>query len=248
MSNASDSRFTRRCVVRFTVGEPKGSQSSVWRLWTHGNDVYISLRDLTKVKKVSLHPSGRWRNAWAEEHVAKGSPFVAPGQDRATDKWERPPELAPGVTRAFDIVVPASEVTQPQHLDPNSLNGKKIMWVPPAPEGYATYFTVVFTTAAVTATTLPGWPGRNDGTELVWRVNLPNEETVWLITYERPVDPWMQQHLAEFKRSAVPAARRRIEEAGYSSDIEDARAAIYYRNEDLGMRFYIDVSCVELQG
>ena len=131
MSNASDSRFTRRCVVRFTVGEPKGSQSSVWRLWTHGNDVYISLRDLTKVKKVSLHPSGRWRNAWAEEHVAKGSPFVAPGQDRATDKWERPPELAPGVTRAFDIVVPASEVTQPQHLDPNSLNGKKIMWVPP---------------------------------------------------------------------------------------------------------------------
>ncbi len=106
-------------------------QSGVWRLWTHGDDVYISLRDLTKVKKVSLHPSGRWRNAWAEEHVAKGSPFVAPGQDRATDKWERPPELAPGVTRAFDIVVSASDVTQPQHLDPNTLNGMKIMWGPP---------------------------------------------------------------------------------------------------------------------
>jgi hypothetical protein len=150
------------------------------------------------------------------------------------------------LTRAFDIVIPASEVTRPRDLNPKALSGKKIEWVSPAPEGYATYFTVVFTTAATTAGT-SNWPGHNNGTRLIWRTDLPNTETVWLVAHERPVDDWVKQHLAAFKESAVPSARRRMEDAGYS-DIEETRAAIYYRNEDSRMRFYIDVSCVGLLG
>ena len=125
-------------VVRFAVGQPDGPQSSVWRLSVKGNDVYIALREIAKVKKITLHESGSWRNAWTTEQIAKGLPFLAPGEDRATDKW-RPLEWAPGLIRAFDIVVPASEVTCPKHLDPNGFSGKKIEWVPSAPEGYATY-------------------------------------------------------------------------------------------------------------
>ncbi len=228
------------------MGDPKGPQSSVWRLWTHGNEVYIALRELTRAKKISLHSSGVWRNAWTPEHVDKGSPFVAPGQDRATDKWDPPAELWPGLTRAFDIIVPRSEVTRPQHLDPNTLSGKKIVWVPPAREGFATYFTVAFTIAVATAAIVPGWPGRDTGSRLIWRADLPDTRTVWLVAHELPVDDWMQQHLAEFKRAAVPATKHKVKEAGYP-EIEEMRAIIYYRNEDPRMRSYVDVSCVEPQ-
>jgi hypothetical protein len=247
VSQASNSGSSRRATVRFAVGDPTGPQSSVWRLWTRGNDVYISLRDLTKAKKVSLHSSGRWRNAWTTEHVAKGSPFVAPGQDRATDKWDRPPEFSPGVTRAFDIVVPASEVTNPKVPDADTLSGKKIVWVTPPPRDYATHFTVLFTTAEVTAAT-SGWPGRRSmGTQLIWKAELPNRETVWLVALERPVDDWVRQIVTGFKRSALPEGRCKMEEAGYS-EVDDARAIIYVRNEQPRMRGYIDISGEDLQG
>ena len=61
------------------------------------------------------------------------------------------------------------------------------------------------------------------------------------------MDDRIRQHLVGFKESAVPTARRRMEETGYS-DIEETRAAIYYRDEDSGARFYVEVSCIELQG
>jgi hypothetical protein len=230
---------SKRSTVRFAVGRPDGPRSSVWRLWTRGDDIYLSLRDLTKAQKISLHSSGRWRNAWTTEQVAKGLPFVGPGQDRATDKWDRPPELAPGVTRAFDVVVPASEVTEPEHYGAKLPAGKEIVWVPAAPQGFATYCTVVLTAAE---TTVSGWPGRNGmGSRLLWKQGLPNGETVWLIAFELPVNEWLEGLVAGFKRSVFPEGRRMMEEAGYSG-VEEARAAIYVRREEPRMRAYIDLS------
>jgi hypothetical protein len=50
-----------------------------------------------------------------------------------------------GTTKAFMIVVPSSEVTMPRHPEANTafrqkLGKKAVMWVPAAPEGYATHF------------------------------------------------------------------------------------------------------------
>jgi hypothetical protein len=175
---------------------------------------------------------------------------VVPGQDRATDKWDRPSDLSPGLTRAFDIVVPASEVTMPAmpgHPKTNASKAdKKIVWVPTAPNGYATYFTVVFTTAEVTMAT-SGWPGRRAmGSRLIWRAALPNGQTVWLVASELPVDDWLRRMLVSFKGSVLPAGRRKMEEAGYF-DIEEQRALIYGRDEKAGMRWYIDLSAATLQ-
>jgi hypothetical protein len=230
-------------VVRFAVGQPDGPQSSVWRLWVDGNDVYISQRDLTSVKKVSLHESGIWRYAWTAEFVAKAPPFLAPGQDRATDKWDRTTlEFLPGVTRAFDILVPASEVTMPKHAEPAAVSGKKkIVWVPSPPEGCAMHFTVLITTAEVTAAT-SGWPGRRTmGTRFIWKAELPNTQTVWLVALDRPVDDWLRNQVTGFKSSALPVARRKFEEAG-QSELGEARVVLYGQDNEQGPRWCIDIS------
>jgi hypothetical protein len=158
-------RPRRALTVRFAVGDPAGARSAVWRLWTSRtkSDVYVSAWALTSVLKVSLHESGDWRHAFTD---IRGMAHVAPGQDRAMARWERPPEFAQGVTRAFEIIIPASEVTKPPYLERDKdfrpeYADKEIVWVPPAPEGYATHFTVLFTSAEVTAGTLPGLAGAN---------------------------------------------------------------------------------------
>jgi hypothetical protein len=235
VSNTASSPSSNRSTVRFAVGKPEGPRSTVWRLWTHKNEVYISAWSLASDVKISLHSSGDWREALTTEHAAKGSPFVAPGQDRTIDKWQRPAEFVAGATKAFMIVVPSSEVTTPRHPEANTafrqkLGGKAVVWVPAAPEGYATHFTVLFTRPEATAATLPGWPGRKSmGTRFIWRTELPNGQSMWVVSHERP--NIFQRWLAAGKR-----------ELAEFSDTGEPRGCIRGRNRQDGTRFYVDVS------
>jgi hypothetical protein len=153
----------------------------------------------------------------------------------------------PGATRGFDILVLASDVRTPKHPDANTFSGKGIVWVPPAPEGCATHFTVQFTSAELTTEILPGWPGREAmGTRLIWKAELPNGQTVWLVALVRPADDWLRNNVTGFKRSAFRAGRRKFEKAGYS-ELEEARAFIYGQDNQQGTRWYIDISGYDLQ-
>ncbi len=225
-------------VVRFAVGDPAGAQSSVWRLWTSGkhSDVYLAARTVAQDLKISLHESGNWRHAFTSEHLSGPSPFISPDQDRAVSKWQRPPEMAPGVTRAFQILVPGSEVTVPKQLTGGNPPGsqKATVWVPSAPSGSITYFTVLFTSQATTAAT-SSWPGRRSmGTGLVSRIGLPNGETVWVVTHE--------ERMSESQRATL--ARRRVDISrlahvwGFSPG---ETRALFFGRED-GTAFYMEVS------
>jgi hypothetical protein len=170
--------------------------------------------------------------------------FVPADQDRAFDKWTRPPEFAPGLTLAFDIVVPASEVTIPQHpAEANAaVRGTEIVWVPPAPAGYETHLTVLFTTAEATAATLPDWPGRSTmGSQLIFRAELPNTESVWLVTYDQPMREENRQQLEGYKHAIITALKRQIGADAYSK-IPEPRGYLYGHNEQGQWRFFIDFS------
>jgi hypothetical protein len=151
------------------------------------------------------------------------------------DQWERPAESFPGATKAFMIVVPSSEVTTPRHPEANTafrkkLGRKPVVWAPAAPEGYATYFTVLFTSPEATAAALPGWPGQNSmGTRFIWRTELPNGNSVWVVSHERPdiFQRWM-------------AARKR--ELQEFSGTGEPRGYINGRSRLDGSRFCVDVS------
>lgn len=241
VSNTASSRSSNRSVVRFAVGKPEGPRSSVWRLWTHNNEVYLSPWSVGADAKVSLHSSGDWRDAFTKEHVAKGSPFVVSDQDRTLDRWKRPAEFVPGATKAYMIVVPSSEVTAPRHPEAYSLfrqklGGKAVVWVPAAPEGYATHFTVLFTRPEATAATLPGWPGRKSmGTRFIWTHELPNGQSVWIVSHERP----------DIFQRWVAAGKRELEEV---SDTTELRGRLYGRNRQDGTRFCVDISGEDPQG
>jgi hypothetical protein len=137
------------------------------------------------------------------------------------------------------IVVPSSEVTTPRHPDANAafrqkLGKKAVVWVPAAPEGYATNFTVMFTRPRATAATLPGWPGQYAGTRFVWRKELPNGQCVWIVSHERP----------NIFQRWVAAGKRELAEG--PDDVVEPRGLYYARNRLDGTRFYVEISGEDL--
>lgn len=132
-------------ILRFAVGSPSGPQSGIWQVWANPKgDVYVAGRLVGHHFKASLHRTGRWRVGYTEAQARRlGLP---PSVDRAILKWTAPPEFAPGVRRAFAVIVPSSEVTgppAPMSDDPS------ICWRPVAQEGMATVFTIFFATRPV---------------------------------------------------------------------------------------------------
>jgi hypothetical protein len=241
-------RRPRPLIVRFAVGDPEGARSAIWRLWTSRtkSDVYVSAWALTSVLKVSLHESGDWRHAFTD---TRGMRYVPPGRDRAMASWERPADFDPGVTKAFEIVIPASEVTKPAYLGWDKdfrpeYAGKKVFWVPSPPGGYAAHFTVIFTSAEVTAATLPGWPGRvGMGTRLIAYSHLPNSQTVCLVAFEQEIVESSRQSLEQQKN--LMAEQVRLNAKFDPSEIPELRAYLYGHDAD-GTRFYVDVSMANL--
>lgn len=86
-------------TIRFLVGTEKDVRSSVWRLWSNRNDLYLAARSYAHISKFSFHESGSYRFA-INENVQKEND---PG-DRALHKWKRPSEFVPGWTRCLGIL------------------------------------------------------------------------------------------------------------------------------------------------
>jgi hypothetical protein len=218
-------------------------------MWTSRtkSDVYVSARALTSILKISLHESGDWQHAFTD--TTRGMAHVPPGQDRALGRWKRPHEFEPGVTRAFEIIIPASEVTKSPYLewDKNfrpEYADKEIVWVPPPPEGYATHFAVLFSSAEGTAATLPAWPGRTGaGSRLIAVATLPNSQTVWLVAFEQEFSESNRQHVERNKRLMVEAARQMKEDP---SEIPELRAFLF-GGEDEGTHWYLDISLADMK-
>lgn len=88
-------------TIRFAVGNEKDVRSSVWRLWSSGNDLYLAARSHAHISKFSFHKSGNYRFAINEKIEREND-----ATDRALYKWNRPNEFTPGWTRCFGILVP----------------------------------------------------------------------------------------------------------------------------------------------
>jgi hypothetical protein len=80
--------------LRFAVGEANGPQSRVWRLWSHGGDVYCAVRDGGRLLKVSLHCARGDRppicqlSITSEFHDKLGEESRSP-TGRHLERWQR---------------------------------------------------------------------------------------------------------------------------------------------------------------
>jgi hypothetical protein len=77
---------------RFAIGSENGPRSSSWKVWSHGDEVYLADRNLGHVQKFSFHKSGI--NRWASIHERPD------GSDRAIARRQRGPVPPAGSDRA----------------------------------------------------------------------------------------------------------------------------------------------------
>src|SRR6266446_1706722 len=110
-------------VFRFAVGARESPQSSSWRLWVHGCDVYLLKRGAVNIDKFSFHKSGICR--WA---------LISPredGSDRAFRKWRYNP-VPDGRSGQGSLLV--TMLISTNHLSaPGREPSAKIHWISPAP-------------------------------------------------------------------------------------------------------------------
>lgn len=223
----------KQAVVRFAVGNPDGLQSPVWRLWTSRNtsDVFLAPRNIAGQAKVSFHKSDRWRLAFTEEYASRPNPYVQPDEDRTTAKWLRPPVVAPGITRAFFIMVPASELTSLKVA-----STPDTVWVTPAPRGLATCLTIFFTTPAANIGRIIADIGRiSSFAQSVGDIRLRNGETVWVFAHHQQMTEGQKTMLAQARVEVARSSHRE----GRSQ--EEFNSAFLFGHEE-GVSFYLVIS------
>jgi hypothetical protein len=184
-------------AARFGVKAGDGRQSSVWRIWvpTGKSDVYVAARSIAGKLKVSLHSSGVWREGFTREFSENPGSFALPPGDRARQKWRRPAEFAPGLTMAYQVLIPESELWR----SANIANPSDVLWERPAGRGQETVFSVILMRSE--AVGVEGWPSRDAmATRLIARFGLANGETCWLVAHDQVTHPDNRRTIDEFKR------------------------------------------------
>jgi hypothetical protein len=223
----------REVVHRFGIGSADGPRSAAWRLWTGKgkSDVYIAARTLVADVKVSLHESGVWRFAFTKEYWEGRASTSA--EDRMIERWNRPPPIN-GITPAFMVVVPSGELGLPRHPLPEKAKKytKDVTWAPPAPEGFATHITVMYTD--------PGGPEPDEHDRFVDRFRLPNGQTVSILIQEHAISEGQKQQLQAARQHMASAVRQgpEADRAALEAWLEP-RTWLYGHNE-YGTRFFID--------
>ena len=122
-------------TIRFAVGCREDVCSSVWRLWAQGNDLYLAARSFAGGSKISFHQSGI--NRFAVNSKTARLPLIS---------WPRPPEICPGWTVAFGIVVPPHVTSHP--LKEALRDSKPARFIAPPTLGNKAVFQIVLSRKA----------------------------------------------------------------------------------------------------
>lgn len=198
-------QLAKQGAVRFGVGSASGPRSGVWRVWTNNrrDDVYIAARTLGSELKVSLHP-GFWYFGFTERHAGRESNLIPPGRDRRLHRWERPAEFTPGWTRAFEIVVPESELVD----HGKAYEGAQAIWLPAPASGQSVHFNLLLSKPGAPRGRrgFPTAEGYESVSEIVTRLGLSTGEDVWVIAHVQPTDPTDSEKIQDVRTRMGAAA------------------------------------------
>lgn len=238
--------MSQRFVSRFCVGDPDGPRSSVWRVWKHTSasksDIFISPRNTAGLIKASLHESGIWRFAFTAEYAEREFGKEHEVHDtRLIDRWERPNDIAPGVTLAFRIVIPGSDL----HVSPMpSSDRKQLSWIDPPIENQLVEIDLIITEPNVRTT---DWPAKNGmGTSLLSSSILPSGETLWLVyLYADIEEGWILDR--ERFRAQLRRVKPRFVHASSLLKAGNPRFMVMGFYQD-GSRYFMDLAAKQLIG
>lgn len=183
-------------AVRFGVEADDGRASTVWRLWTvtTADDVYIAGRATGSWIKASLHASGRWQHGFTSE--AQNTGWASESGSRYFELWQRPPEVASGVTLALRIVIPTSQLRP----GPSTRGrGREVRRLPPPPRADGVVFDVFLLAEGHQVVQL-------ERSNRVGRIALPSGGTVEVVARTISFDADLSEDFADHVLKARTAA------------------------------------------
>jgi hypothetical protein len=215
-------------MVRVIVGEAPGARSGLWRIFTHGDDIYVQHDGLRRDLKTSLHASGANHVAW----TASGAARWTPDGDRYMMRWGEPKDFTPGGKNLLRILIPTDHLTVPEE-EPPLAEREKITLLAPAPAGDAMVLTVVRTPPDTQLTSREAWA-------VLASWPLPTRGTVWVVAN---TVPW--ERFREGVAAALPQMRDQFEanlgDTLRSSDREEGRAVLWTDLDPAGVAQMIEV-------
>ena len=169
--------------LRFAIGKPGAGHSAVWAAWGHRNDYYLGARCILGSTKISLHQTGICRLALTERHYNQLVEWGLPQpSDRAFVKWKRTVAPETGAALAVVLVFPTDYLKLEA---PVGSPRKPLLIFEPARPGKAVE--VGFFYAREPAESLE--PKFLQIGKPLFRTDLDNGESVWLVAREVEFDP-----------------------------------------------------------
>jgi hypothetical protein len=222
-----------RNVLRFASGTDLGPRSAVWRIHSHGDEVYVQSRYAGGELKASLHKSGDFREAFSREKALK---WVGTG-DRVIRRW-REPKPEPGTARLLlQVRMPTHELTSPVE-EPSEGEKAKVKLIDPAPPGWETVVSLYL---------LP--PGEDDivGTghaklgeremELIANWQLPTRGRLLIFSENLLLPPEFSAQIEEARRDIV----RQFDPASLPSD-GHPRVMLMAHDANNAVASYVDLA------
>lgn len=123
-----------RDAVRWAVGAKDGRRSSTWRMWgDKKGDVYLSMRSMGAILKVSLHRDRRCSVGFTKDFESEAKQRFA-ASTRHWHRWILPNRP---LIKGFQILIPDSELAEfvSEEKEP-------MAWIPAPGQGRAVVFTV----------------------------------------------------------------------------------------------------------
>lgn len=180
-------------TIRFGVRSGDFRWSGTWKLWAKRADVYLVMRMMGRLIKLSLHKSGVWRLAW----TGPSGVVSHKSGDRAEMKWKRPAEFAFGWTQGPTVMVANVGQSAPFPIEPDE-EPHPVYWVEPPQIGHKVGFTVLFSSPSIPVDSRPSVLRAGD--VIAGRIPLVTGESVWLSTRVAPLDAGEQLHIERFYR------------------------------------------------
>ena len=176
-------KHLRKLDIRFAVRRSDAYQSNIWRAWSWRSDVYVAMRSMAAIKKISFHELGICRDAFTEQH---GKPKKL--SDREIIRWKRigtPPRGELRGSCVAKIAFPTDFLSYPREAV-----SKPINWIDAAPNNGATVVELAFTNEL--QKDVEAAFRESIGRQLISYSVLPNDERFVIATYH---DEWENRDL-----------------------------------------------------
>jgi len=207
-------------AVYVCVGSVDDPHSSLWRMWTQGEDFYAKQIGIPTPWKLSIHASGRCRLAVLEGDAGLGIEWDEESDPRVMKRWRVDPVGTAVYCPCFILMAPSVFVGPRRTF--RDLPGKdridRVIWVDPAAVGWRTEVVCIRDTDTLLD------PSQSFGEQQVLgHLDLGTSSRIWII---RSVTKLSDKEFADWQRQVGKAVFRRTTPRGVLPVLVDPRKPV----------------------